>query len=280
MAEELPALSVDERLKLAADLLLDAPPGEIDDVIADISNLIDNDELLEPKIMESLRIYNIENFVTVEIPDSDKKVILSKYNQLETDTFIDPRSNQKFKYNCISQKIEEIESFTPQEEKEPLRCSVQSVLDDYFLKHYSEGSSAVFATETGLAIILAGVKLSKKNFWNGCIKSSWVYESASRELSGKIQSQVHYYEEGNVQLNSTRESKITLEPEEDLDKFGKALVKEISEVERVYQAALNEGYAHLNEAAFKGLRRTLPITRSKLDWTQISTYKVGSEINK
>ncbi|KAJ9065856.1 F-actin-capping protein subunit alpha [Entomophthora muscae] len=279
MSEEYEPLSVDERLKLAADLLLEAPPGEIDDVIADISNLVDNDELLEPKIMESLRVYNSQNFIEIELPDIEHKVLITSFNQLETDVFYDPRSKNKFKYNCISQKIEEMEAFEADEENEPLRLSIQAALDAHTAKHYPEGVCSVFATETGFAMIVIGSKLNKKNFWNGRLKSCWVYNSSSGELVGNIHSRVHYYEDGNVQLNSSREYKETLEGRDSAD-IASVVVSKIGRIEQEYQSALNEGYSHLNNTAFKGLRRTLPVTRSKIDWNQIMSYKLGSEIHK
>lgn len=36
-----------------------------------------------------------------------------------------------------------------------------------------------------------------------------------------------------------------------------------------YQASLNDTYAEMGEKTFKGLRRALPMTRSKLDWDKV-----------
>lgn len=37
-----------------------------------------------------------------------------------------------------------------------------------------------------------------------------------------------------------------------------------------YQTSLNDAYAEMGEKTFKGLRRALPMTRSKLDWDKVS----------
>ena len=37
-----------------------------------------------------------------------------------------------------------------------------------------------------------------------------------------------------------------------------------------YQTSLGDTYAAMSEKTFKGLRRALPVTRSKLDWDMVS----------
>lgn len=56
------------------------------------------------------------------------------------------------------------------------------------------------------------------------------------------------------------------------------VVKAIATAERKYQEELNRGLAALNEGAFKGLRRQLPVTRQKMDWEKVSSYRVGQDI--
>jgi capping protein alpha len=56
------------------------------------------------------------------------------------------------------------------------------------------------------------------------------------------------------------------------------IVKAIAAAERKYQEELNRGLAALNEGAFKGLRRQLPVTRQKMEWEKVSSYRVGQDI--
>lgn len=57
-------------------------------------------------------------------------------------------------------------------------------------------------------------------------------------------------------------------------------MEKIRELEFEYQKALNESYAQLAETTFKGLRRTLPVTKTKIDWDKILNYKIGSALNR
>jgi capping protein alpha len=43
----------------------------------------------------------------------------------------------------------------------------------------------------------------------------------------------------------------------------------IAHAEDEYQRGLNAGYMQLSNNTFKSLRRTLPITRSKLNWDKV-----------
>jgi len=54
------------------------------------------------------------------------------------------------------------------------------------------------------------------------------------------------------------------------------VVKAIAAAERKYQEELNRGFAGLSEGAFKGLRRQLPVTRQKVEWEKVGSYRVGS----
>lgn len=57
-----------------------------------------------------------------------------------------------------------------------------------------------------------------------------------------------------------------------------AVVREIAKQERSYQEELNRGFGELGEQSFKGLRRQLPVTRQKVEWEKVGSYRAGREI--
>ena len=57
-----------------------------------------------------------------------------------------------------------------------------------------------------------------------------------------------------------------------------SVFKQILSLETAYHSLLNETYGRLSDSTFKVLRRALPVTRSKMDWNSISTYKIGNEL--
>ena len=84
---------------------------------------------------------------------------------------------------------------------------------------------------------------------------------------------VHYYEDGNVRLLTTRPITATISSDS-----ASNIVREINLAEKRYQEEVNKGFNNLSEGAFKGLRRQLPITRQKIEWDKIAGYRLGQDI--
>ncbi|KAI9291172.1 subunits of heterodimeric actin filament capping protein Capz [Neoconidiobolus thromboides FSU 785] len=279
-------LSLNERFELASNFLLDAPPGEINDVIRDITGFFkeEEEELFEPFIINKLKLYIQQNYLVVEVNNNDKTIV-TKYNHLGEDTYYCPKLKIKFNLEPVTQKVEVIETnYLHNEENEELRTQFSLQLNIYQQQHYPNGDSMVYYQDGQFIFVIFGLKLSQKNYWNGRLKSEWKYDVSNNELKGSISGTVHYYEEGNVQLHSNKEFDVKIEVNEtqknNFEILSKMIVDKIATKEQEYQLALNEGYLNLNQNAFKGLRRNLPITRSKIDWSQIFSYKIGSEIQQ
>lgn len=59
------------------------------------------------------------------------------------------------------------------------------------------------------------------------------------------------------------------------------ILKLIYQAESDYQTSLNTAYANLGDRAFRQLRRALPISKQKIDWTRaLGGYKMSAELQK
>ncbi|PWN53002.1 subunits of heterodimeric actin filament capping protein Capz [Violaceomyces palustris] len=129
---------------------------------------------------------------------------------------------------------------------------------------------------------IVGNRYNLSNFWSGRWRSSYTYDPKLSTLTCSIQVQVHYFENGNVQLNTSKPCAVTLpspSAEADPKDLAKALAKLVEKHENEYQKALERSYDELSEKAFKALRRLLPVTRQKIDWDKVMNYKLGSELS-
>lgn len=102
---------------------------------------------------------------------------------------------------------------------------------------------------------------------------------------------MHYYEQGNVssalpldippvadlhsvqvQLETKHAISLALPPTITADSAAPSAPKVLALIETEegkYQESLGETYQEMGEKTFKGLRRALPMTRSKLDWDKV-----------
>lgn len=79
---------------------------------------------------------------------------------------------------------------------------------------YAEGSAAaVYASAAAapneLQVAVSGEKVNLRNFWSGQFGSTWVVSlgpegAAAVNVAGEIKVRAHYFEEGNVQLQTKK----------------------------------------------------------------------------
>ncbi|WWC60950.1 uncharacterized protein I303_103527 [Kwoniella dejecticola CBS 10117] len=126
-----------------------------------------------------------------------------------------------------------------------------------------------------------GNKYNPNNFWTGRWRTRWVVDKAAGVVDGKINVDVHYYEQGNVQLATSHSASFPLPTEEiNGQTIPSQIVTTISKIETAYHLELNDVYGELGDKAFRALRRALPVTRQKMDWEKVTGYSLGSDLTK
>ncbi|KAL6917810.1 hypothetical protein FSST1_009305 [Fusarium sambucinum] len=273
-----------------------APPGELADVIADIKSLtLDSNPDIVNNLAPAFEKYNEEQFVTVKLPGSSQpvgdqqsrmdmrnrkanmegQVIISPYNSLGDGRYFDIETSSSFAFDHTTQKASAVQSHVLEGTQVDLVKSILKSIGPYVEEHFANAAHGVYPIESDskIAIVIVGNKYSPNNFWNGRWRSLYILDPSSGALEGSLKVDVHYYEDGNVRLltNKTVSSNIS-------SVNGAGIVREISTTEKKYQEELNKGFVSLSEGAFKGLRRQLPVTRQKIEWDRVTSYRLGQDI--
>ncbi|KAI0357385.1 F-actin capping protein alpha subunit [Trametes cingulata] len=288
-------MDAEERIQAASKFLLQSPPGEINDVLNDVRNIISDDDSLQAGVLPALREYNLAQFTTADVPGHQHQSIVSEAARIPSgngeedeeqsqDRYWDPRSRTSFRFDHLSLETSDPEPIEPDPESEPFRVALENASLSYLNAHYHDGVVSVFSTpgsSTRYIVQIVANKYNPANYWSGRWRSEYIIDTESKELTGKILLNVHYYEQGNVQLSTTHNISLALPPAIVPSGGASAATKVFALIEAEegkYQASLNETYAEMGEKTFKGLRRALPMTRSKLDWDRVLGYKLGAEL--
>ena len=271
-------LSAADKASIASEFILHAPPGEFNEVLHDIRELLGNDDILTGA-SSAFSQYNKEQMTQVTVEGSDLAVLITEHNDLGGGRFCDPRSKQSFKFDHVRKEASDYQPWEPEATLEALRSAVELEVTEYCKKHFAKGASLTMSRGQTVICCIEAHDYQPHNSWNGRWRSEWILKVSGdqAEVSGDLKLQVHYYEEGNVQLVSSKDVKETLGVKSEKE-MARELVSLVAEAEKVYQTGVTENYQNMSDNTFKTLRRALPVTRTKFDWNRVTQYTIGKEL--
>jgi capping protein alpha len=264
------ALQPTQKLEIAKRFMLSAPPGEFNEVVTDVRGLVSDDSLLNKDALNTFRTHNVQQMLAVDVGSS--KCLITEFAELgNQSTYFDPRSQQKFTFDHVKQTVSEVSAHSAGS-NETLRASIDTAVSAYVSEFYPDGVCSVYDTAKGIVVCISAAKYNPANFWNGRWRSVWTLHN--KDVSGTVKVQVHYYEEGNVQLNGEISHSASISAN------AEAFVAEIKKGEATFQEALDESYSNMSDGQFKALRRKLPMAHQRLDWVKIynGAGKVAGEL--
>jgi len=284
MADEEEELSPEQKLALAKNFILNSPPAQAKRVVEDVRTLVGADLLTSSQEEAILRALNKEQYAAVDVPGGGK-VLLTQHGELPNGTFLDPSSKQCLTVNhtaltCSAQPMDSAQ-LAELAQAEPHRGSIDAAMRRHVDEWLPNGTVTTYGGAVGgvkITCCVASLAHDLSNYWAGRWWAEWTLQSGGGSmgaLTGKIKCNVHYFEDGNVQL----EDEIKFQGEVPLGgDVGEAFAKQVKIWETEFTAKLEDIYTSLSEQVLQSLRRRLPITRTKFDWEKHTVAKLAMDL--
>ncbi|XP_062188482.1 F-actin-capping protein subunit alpha-like [Phragmites australis] len=290
-------LSDRQKREIAVWFLSNAPAGEIHYVAKDVHALLGDEAVYEAAAAVAFPEYNKAHLMSLELPDRSGDIIITTFGELDKNNYLDPRTAQVATVDHIKQTCTKLRPAADEELPsayiEEFRSALDVELSKYVGEAYPKGVCAVYCTsgkdadgpgaDFGLAVVISAAKHSPLNFCYGSWHSVWTvefnYELQFVDIKGKIQVGAHYFEEGNVQLDTNidcKDSTISQSPED----CAASITNIIRHRESEYLSSLEESYLNLSNATFKDLRRKLPVTRTLFPWHNTLAFSLTRDLAK
>ncbi|EEY68095.1 uncharacterized protein PITG_18540 [Phytophthora infestans T30-4] len=137
------------------------------------------------------------------------------------------------------------------------------------------GSAGVYIVGTKLVVNLCTERINLRNYWGGRWKSRWEVDLTANpaKIKGNIQLHVHYFENGNLQLQNSKDidEEITVQRPGGL---GDAILRVMKEAEDDLQSNLEDMYINMSEETFKEMRRVC-----QMEWS-LHAHRTAKDLGR
>lgn len=291
--------------------ILHTPTGQLNNVLNDLKLLVPselhNHIFNDNNLIPLLRQYHTQQLTHITIDDNNKNILVTSYNQISVansnqiysniindntdsqqlqqyDEFIDPNTSTIYSVDYIKQAatLNTNNSIQQHSTHESLRSILNQYVQQYIQDTYkqSKALSCVYAVSEQLIICISGKNINLTNYYSGSITCIYKYNTINNTLNGNIHILIHYFEDGNVQLNTTHKlDDISITQTDSDSNISKSIVDKINEFETTYLLSLDNMYNNIRDTTFKSMRRILPVTQTKFNWSS-AAHNLAKTINK
>jgi capping protein alpha len=209
--------------------------------------------------------------------------MVSKIGQTQAGKFLDPSSGKVYEFDHMARKwlSDKASSGPGDTSNAKLRSALEKAMRKYVEEFYVDPKDyalAVYDQGDGkLVVLISAKRVNLGNFWSGGWRSTHTVDVKGK-VSAHINANVHYFEEGNVQLNTNYDEEFDVKVDE-ADSFSKEVSDVIKGVENKFQKNMEEMYLNMHTQTFKAMRRFLPVTGTKMDWNP-NAHRMVDQLTK
>ncbi|RLN91397.1 hypothetical protein BBJ28_00023601 [Nothophytophthora sp. Chile5] len=288
--------SDEEKLQIAQRFLLASPPGQVHEVLRDVAKLVPARVLPDAALRGALHASNVRNFLPVDVPDGDYKarfrvfypsncvspcfpgilgcvyqqILICEEGEVDAAHYVDPIGNRVLGFDHIKQQIV----------AEDVAELPEALVSPFEKERCVRSRSGVYVVGSKLIVNLCTERINLRNFWGGRWQSRWELDLTANpaQVSGLIQLHVHYFENGNLQLQSSKqvEEEVAFHRPNGL---GDALLRVMKDAEDDLQANLEDMYINMSEETFKEMRRVMPVTQTKMEWS-LHAHRTAKDLGR
>jgi len=273
--EEYEQATPEQKLNIASYIIQSSPTGEVHDVVVDVAKLVgDASVLSDDKLKTFMKSYNETEYQPVTTKDGSK-VCITAFGAVGEDEYLDPSTGKVFKFDhkkhTFLEETEKKQSLA--ENIAGYRAAIEKALEDYQGRQYKKDKCtiSVYGADDGnITICLSARNVRLSSFWGGGWRSTCTLNVGTKgttEMKVGTKVNVHYFEDGNVQLHAAIDKTASVNVGDEAS-TAEAVVKAFGSIESSFQSSLEEMYVDMHHSTFKSMRRFLPITKQPMQWNQ------------
>lgn len=270
----------EQKLNISNYFVMSSPTGEVHDVLVDVAKLVDSGKvddsekvLSDSAVRKIMKEYNNEQLQPAKTPDGNMLVV-SAYGQVADDEYLDPSTGKVMKFDHRKH------NFTEETDKKQsladninaYRTAIEKAMVGYLDDQYKKDKAVVTvygADDGNITICLSARNVHLSSYWTGGWRSVFrlnVSSKGSTTMTCNTKVNVHYFEDGNVQLHAAKEKESSIDVQDE-ESTAKEVVQAINTMESDYQNNMEEMYVDMHRTTFKAMRRFLPLTRQMMNWS-------------
>jgi len=257
-------VTTEEKKLIARLFICKSSAGEAKDLAVDLQSILGKD-LLTDDLVRQYILDRSEKFY--DFADGEE-IILCEHSKTDGG-YQNPSTGEVVEFDVSKTGVKATERKEGEVEANEFRDKVAAALKKHMKEHYltelyATRVSAVYAKGDDITCIISSKNTNLASFWTGNWQCTYTFTKGGNAIKAQLKINVHYYEGGNVQLNSSKTREIECDCKGD-DGGVKNVIKEISDFENEFQNGISNYYAE-NQDSFKKVRRGLTIQGTKFDW--------------